>query len=131
MVEVFRPQPPIAGSQRSETVLSQVGVPLIGSVPLESPVRTSKGQALQLAHGLDFLSIQAYRLWMEYPSRCSDELADPVRAHVGDVDVAELAAGKLVHLRHVAGHPIQIDQVLLVGDGLKAAKVYGDKCVYL
>ena len=28
-----------------------------------------EGQALQFAYGLDFLSIQAYRLWMEYPSR--------------------------------------------------------------
>jgi hypothetical protein len=30
---------------------------------------SSKGQALQLTSGLDFLSIQAYRLWMEHPSR--------------------------------------------------------------
>jgi len=45
-------------------------VPLTGgSIPQESTVRASKGRALQLAHGLDFLSIQAYRLWMEYPSR--------------------------------------------------------------
>jgi hypothetical protein len=28
-----------------------------------------EGQALQLTSGLDFLSIQAYRLWMEHPSR--------------------------------------------------------------
>ena len=28
-----------------------------------------KGLALQLTYGLDFLSIQAYRLWMEHPSR--------------------------------------------------------------
>src|SRR5262245_21612799 len=49
-------------------------VPLTnGSIPPESTVRASKGQALQLAHGLDFLSIQAYRLWMEYPSREKDE----------------------------------------------------------
>jgi hypothetical protein len=27
-----------------------------------------EGQALQLTSGLDFLSIQAYRLWMEHPS---------------------------------------------------------------
>jgi hypothetical protein len=32
-------------------------------------VCSSKGQALQLTYGLDFLSIQAYRLWMEHPSR--------------------------------------------------------------
>jgi hypothetical protein len=32
-------------------------------------VCSSKGQALQLTSGLDFLSIQAYRLWMEHPSR--------------------------------------------------------------
>ena len=45
-------------------------VPLTsGNIPQESTVRASKGRALQLAHGLDFLSIQAYRLWMEYPSR--------------------------------------------------------------
>ena len=28
-----------------------------------------KGLALQLTYGLDFLSIQAYRLWMEHPLR--------------------------------------------------------------
>jgi hypothetical protein len=28
-----------------------------------------KGQAFQLTSGFDFLSIQAYRLWMEHPSR--------------------------------------------------------------
>jgi transposase-like protein len=32
-------------------------------------VCSSKRQALQLTSGLDFLSIQAYRLWMEHPSR--------------------------------------------------------------
>jgi hypothetical protein len=30
---------------------------------------SKKGQALQLTSGLDCLSIQAYRLWMEHPSR--------------------------------------------------------------
>jgi Domain of unknown function (DUF4351) len=45
-------------------------VPLIGdSLPQETTVCSSKGQALQFAYGLDFLSIQAYRLWMENPSR--------------------------------------------------------------
>src|SRR5262249_54428957 len=34
-----------------------------------------KGRVLQLAHGLDFLSIQAYRLWMEYPSRGKMKIA--------------------------------------------------------
>jgi len=34
-----------------------------------SNVCSSKGQALQLTSGLDFLSIQAYRLGMEHPSR--------------------------------------------------------------
>jgi hypothetical protein len=34
-----------------------------------STVCSSKGQALQLTSGLDLLSIQAYRLWMEHPSR--------------------------------------------------------------
>src|SRR5215475_7867003 len=33
----------------------------------ESTAYSSKGQALQFACGLDFLSIQAYRLWMEHP----------------------------------------------------------------
>src|SRR5215470_15015734 len=48
--------------------------PLIGGrIPQESTACASKGRALQLAHGLDFLSIQAYRLWMEYPSREKDE----------------------------------------------------------
>jgi ABC-type antimicrobial peptide transport system permease subunit len=32
-------------------------------------VCSSKGFALQLTSDLDFLSIQAYRLWMEHPSR--------------------------------------------------------------
>src|SRR5262249_34874533 len=50
------------------------GVPLIGrTVPQETTVCLSKGQALQFASGLDFLSIQAWRLWMEYPSRRKDE----------------------------------------------------------
>src|SRR5215510_5539151 len=49
-------------------------VPLTnGSVPHKSTVYWSKGHALQLTYGLDFLSIQAYRLWMEYPSREKDE----------------------------------------------------------
>src|SRR5262245_32999400 len=44
-----------------------------GSISEESPVCSSKGQALQYAYGLDFLSIQASQLWMEYPSRGKDE----------------------------------------------------------
>jgi hypothetical protein len=49
-------------------------VPLIeGNIPEDFTVCSSKGQALQFAYGLDFLSIQAYRLWMEYPSRGNDE----------------------------------------------------------
>jgi hypothetical protein len=45
-------------------------VPLTdGNILQELTVRASKGKALQLAHSLDFLSIQAYRLWMEYPWR--------------------------------------------------------------
>src|SRR5262245_64683432 len=44
-------------------------VPLTnGNTPQELTVCASKGQALRLAHGFDFLSIQACRLWMEYPS---------------------------------------------------------------
>src|SRR5262245_39108604 len=49
---------------------------LTGRVPLtggnkaqETTVCSSKGQALQFAYDLDFLSIQAWRLWMEYPFR--------------------------------------------------------------
>src|SRR5262249_1635598 len=38
------------------------------NIPQETTVRSSKEQALQFASGLDFLSIQAWRLWMEYPS---------------------------------------------------------------
>jgi hypothetical protein len=52
----------------------------MGRVPLtkrtiaqETTVCSSKGQALQFASGLDFLSIQAWRLWMEYPSRREDD----------------------------------------------------------
>jgi hypothetical protein len=45
-------------------------VPLTsGNIPQELTVRALKGQALQRAHSLDFLSIQAYRLLMEYPAR--------------------------------------------------------------
>jgi hypothetical protein len=32
-------------------------------------VETQDFASLQLTSGLDFLSIQAYRLWMEHPSR--------------------------------------------------------------
>jgi hypothetical protein len=32
-------------------------------------VETQNLASLQLTSGLDFLSIQAYRLWMEHPSR--------------------------------------------------------------
>jgi hypothetical protein len=32
-------------------------------------VETQNVASLQLTSGLDFLSIQAYRLWMEHPSR--------------------------------------------------------------
>jgi len=50
-------------------------VPLIGdSIQEEFTVCSSKGRALQFAYGLNFLSIQAYRLWMEYPSRGEDDL---------------------------------------------------------
>src|SRR5262252_7245281 len=53
-----------------------------GSTPQESTVCSSKGQALQFAYGLDFLSIQAWRLWMEYPSRLEDE-KERLDPHVG------------------------------------------------
>src|SRR5262249_45434989 len=39
----------------------------------ETTVCSSKEQALQFASGLDFHFFQAYRLWMEYPSREKDE----------------------------------------------------------
>src|SRR5262249_15587896 len=42
-----------------------------------STVYSSKGQALQLTSGLDFLSIQACRLWMEHPSRKKGETSGP------------------------------------------------------
>src|SRR5215471_14150290 len=69
--EVFRPQPPIPGSQGSETVSLPCGTSAFDQRQYTTrvTVRASKGRALQLEHGLDFLSIQAYRLWMEYPSR--------------------------------------------------------------
>jgi hypothetical protein len=54
-------------------------VPLTGrNIAQETTVCSSKGEALQLASGLDFLSIQAWRLWMEYPSRREDEWHSPV-----------------------------------------------------
>ena len=40
-----------------------------GHVTQETTVCSSKEQALQFASGLDFHYFQAYRLWMEYPSR--------------------------------------------------------------
>src|SRR6516225_7165529 len=75
VIEVFRPQPPIPGSQRSETVSLPYGTSAFDQRRYKTrvTVRASKGRALQLAHGLDFLSIKAYRLWMEYPSREKDE----------------------------------------------------------
>jgi hypothetical protein len=42
-------------------------------MPVAKTACSSNGNALQLTSGLDFLSIQAYRLWMEYPSRDLDE----------------------------------------------------------
>src|SRR5262249_3371913 len=83
VVEVFRPQPPTPGSQGSETVSPPCGASAFnrGQYTTRVTVRASKGRALQLEHGLDFLSIQAYALWMEYPSREKDEAAeDQVRA---------------------------------------------------
>src|SRR5262249_58163571 len=51
------------------------GVPLIGrTMPQETTVCSSKGQTLQFASGLDFLSIQAWRLCMEYPSSPKHQL---------------------------------------------------------
>jgi hypothetical protein len=46
-------------------------------------VCSSKRQALQLTSGLDFLSIQAYRLWMEHPSR------EKVKEVKFDVDIPD------------------------------------------
>src|SRR5262245_56256927 len=71
VVEVFRTQPLITGSQGSETVSLPYGVSAFDQAQYTTRDHrvSSKGQALQFAYGLDFLSIQAYRLWMEYPSR--------------------------------------------------------------
>src|SRR5262249_36374556 len=72
VVEVFRPPPPITGSQRAgKRFRSLAGrAPSLGNVTHdESTGWSSKGPALQFACGLDFLSLQADRRWMEYPSR--------------------------------------------------------------
>src|SRR5262252_6898068 len=62
-------------------------VPLTGgNIPQELTVSASKGRALQLAHGLDFLSIQAYGLWMEYPLREKDETERYVNHRVSPLD---------------------------------------------
>jgi hypothetical protein len=60
-------------------------------------VCSSKGEALQLTSGLDYLSIQAYRLWMEYPSRGKMNLfisgfnATPITFLVADLIERRLA----------------------------------------
>jgi hypothetical protein len=46
-----------------------------------------KGQALQLTSGLDFLSIKAYRLWMEHPSREKVNIEDEERLIMRESDV--------------------------------------------
>ena len=64
-------------------------VPLTeGNIPKETTVCSSKGQALQFASGLDFLSIQAWRLWMEHPSRRKVKAA---RLHSDDTQVIVLS----------------------------------------
>src|SRR5262249_55141693 len=62
-----------------ETVLCLSAVPLgaidnttVRMARLQPYIRR-RAKPLQLTSGLDFLSIQAYRLWMEYPSRFLDE----------------------------------------------------------
>src|SRR5262249_8682502 len=62
-----------------ETVLCLSAVPLGASdnttvrMARLQPYVRRRAKPLQLTSGLDFLSIQAYRLWMEYPSRFLDD----------------------------------------------------------
>src|SRR5215813_10445757 len=76
-VEVFRLQPPIPGSQGSETVSLPCGTSAFD--PQQSSTRVNRARVEGTspstgARGLnDFLLFQAYRLWMEYPSRGNDE----------------------------------------------------------
>ena len=48
-----------------------------------------------------------------------DELADAVRAHVGDVEVADPAAGRFFDPPPVRLDVVQIDERVLVGDRLE------------
>jgi hypothetical protein len=85
--EVFRLQLPITGSQGSETVSLPYGtsafdrreyIRRVNRMLIEG-VETQNLASLQFAYGIDFLSIQASRLWMEYPSRGKDEaIFDPL-----------------------------------------------------
>src|SRR5215813_5086777 len=77
VVEVFRPQPPIPGSQGSETVSLPYGTSAFGQRQYTTRVNRARVEGTSpstCARGLnDFLLFQAYRLWMEYPSREKDE----------------------------------------------------------
>ena len=46
-----------------------------------------------------------------------DELVQPLRPHVGDVDVGDLAAGGLRDPLDVAPHPVQVVQRVFVAGG--------------
>ena len=46
-----------------------------------------------------------------------DEFADAVGAHVRHVDIADAAARQFVHPAAVGRHPIEVHQLLLIGDG--------------
>src|SRR5262249_16307946 len=77
VVEVFQPQPPIAGPQRSETVSLPCGTSAfdrgqytrrVHRMLIEGPSPSIRIRGLN-----DFLHVQIYRLWMEYPSSGKDE----------------------------------------------------------
>src|SRR5262249_25613962 len=80
-------------------------VPLTGcNIPHETTVCSSKGQALQFAYTVStiFFSIQAWRLWMEYPSRWEDEAPDrrgQSRSSSGDQNHRRRAGRRSVRMR--------------------------------
>src|SRR5262245_17004871 len=73
VVEVFRPQPPIPSPQGSETVSLPRGTSAFDQQQYTTRVNRARVEGTSpstCARGLnDFLLFQAYRLWMEYPSR--------------------------------------------------------------
>jgi len=66
----FPSHTPYRRFSKSRNCSLPMGVSLLrGIIHEESTAYSSKWQALQFACGLDFLSTQAYRLWVEYPER--------------------------------------------------------------